>query len=273
MRDAGVVELLVELRAVARPRRARPRPRAVTVEHRDATRRAPTPSAARRGRAAAASRRRLPAAARAHARRSASCLPLDQDVGASPGATLRRRRSRASTAAARRCRAAASAASATRAASHSVGRAAAHQRRRASSSSGIPSSTAQTPSVIGSSTPMPARRGRAARAPSSAPRRPGRSRARASSGVAPRAISSPARRLRPDGCQHVHDQVAHPGEPGERLRLGAARLAEPRHLDEAARDQRRLRVVAEPEPVDAAGRERDHVLRRGAELDADQVGR
>ena len=49
-------------------------------------------------------------------------------------------------------------------------------------------------------------------------------------------------------------------------------LAEARHLREAARDQRRLRVVAEAEPVDAAGRERDHVLRRGAELDADEVG-
>ena len=62
-----------------------------------------------------------------------------------------------------------------------------------------------------------------------------------------------------------------PGEAGERLRLGAARLAEPRHLDQPARDQRRLRVVAEAEPVDAAGGERDHVLRGGAQLDADQV--
>ena len=35
--------------------------------------------------------------------------------------------------------------------------------------------------------------------------------------------------------------------------------------------ERRLRVVAEAEPVDAAGGERDHVLRRGAELDADDV--
>jgi hypothetical protein len=54
-------------------------------------------------------------------------------------------------------------------------------------------------------------------------------------------------------------------------RDAAARLAEPRHLDEPARDQRGLAVVAEAEPVDAAGRERDHVLRRGAELDADDV--
>ena len=62
-----------------------------------------------------------------------------------------------------------------------------------------------------------------------------------------------------------------PGEAGERLGRGAARLAEPRHLGEPARDQRRLRVVAGAEPVAGAGRERDHVLRGGAQLDADQV--
>src|SRR5581483_6193863 len=37
------------------------------------------------------------------------------------------------------------------------------------------------------------------------------------------------------------DQVAHAGEPGERLRPRAARLAEPRHLGEPAGDQRGLR--------------------------------
>ena len=47
---------------------------------------------------------------------------------------------------------------------------------------------------------------------------------------------------------------------------------EPGHLGEAARDERRLGVVAEPEAVDAAGRERHHVLRRRAELDPDEVG-
>ena len=72
-------------------------------------------------------------------------------------------------------------------------------------------------------------------------------------------------------AQHGDDQVAHAGEAGERLGPRAARLAEPRHLGEAARDQRRLGVVAEAEPVDAAGRERDHVLRSRAELHADQV--
>src|SRR5215510_905013 len=58
------------------------------------------------------------------------------------------------------------------------------------------------------------------------------------------------------------DQVAHAGEPGERLRIRTQRLAEPRDLDEPAGDERRLGVVSEPEPVDGTGGERDHVLRR-----------
>src|SRR5947208_5860864 len=67
------------------------------------------------------------------------------------------------------------------------------------------------------------------------------------------------------------DEVAHAGEARERVRVRAERLAQPRHLDEPARDQRRLRVVAEPEPVDRARCERDHVLRSRAELDADEI--
>ena len=67
------------------------------------------------------------------------------------------------------------------------------------------------------------------------------------------------------------DQIAHAREPRERLGLGAARLAEPCHLDEPTRDQGRLGIVAEAEPVDGARRERDHVLRGAAELDPDHV--
>ena len=62
-----------------------------------------------------------------------------------------------------------------------------------------------------------------------------------------------------------------PGEPGERLGPRSRRLGEAAHLGEPARDERRLRVVPEPEPVGAARGERDHVLGRGAELDADDV--
>ena len=68
------------------------------------------------------------------------------------------------------------------------------------------------------------------------------------------------------------DEVAEAGKAGERLLLGARRLAEARHLGQSARDDRRLRVVAHTETVGASRGERDHVLRRGAELDADQVG-
>ena len=67
------------------------------------------------------------------------------------------------------------------------------------------------------------------------------------------------------------DEVAHPGEPEERLGVGPGGLAEARHLREPARDQRRLRVVADLEPVAGAGGERDHVLRGRAELHPDQV--
>ena len=133
-----------------------------------------------------------------------------------------------------------------------------------------PESTAQTPSVIGSSTPT--------RADSSLQHRCGRDsldgladlreRLRRGqtlgdqlAGAAVAAVAAPAR----------DDQVAHSGEAGERLGARAERLAEPRHLREAARDQRRLAVVAEVEPVEGAGGERDHVLRGGAELDADDV--
>src|SRR3954470_20159126 len=67
------------------------------------------------------------------------------------------------------------------------------------------------------------------------------------------------------------DQVAHAGQAGERLGTGAVGLPQARHLGEAPGDQGRLAVVAEAEPVDAAGRERDHVLRGRAELDAGEI--
>ena len=60
----------------------------------------------------------------------------------------------------------------------------------------------------------------------------------------PRAISSPARRLRPVGCQQVTIRSPIPASPKNVSGSRAGRLAEPRHLGEPARDQRRLRVVA-----------------------------
>src|SRR5436190_198065 len=81
-------------------------------------------------------------------------------------------------------------------------------------------------------------------------------------GMAVAAVATPAR----------DDEVADSREAGEGLRPRACRLPEPGHLSEAARDERGLRVVAEPEPVHAARRERDHVFRSRAQLHAHQVG-
>ena len=67
------------------------------------------------------------------------------------------------------------------------------------------------------------------------------------------------------------DQVAHPGEAGERQRVRAGRDAEPRHLGQTAGQQPGLAVVAEAEPVGGAGRDRDDVLERPAQLDAEDV--
>ena len=67
------------------------------------------------------------------------------------------------------------------------------------------------------------------------------------------------------------DQVSHPGEARERLGPRAGGLGEPAHLGESARDERRLRVVTQSEPVGAARGERDHVLRSGTELDPDDI--
>ena len=90
-------------------------------------------------------------------------------------------------------------------------------------------------------------------------------------GGAPRAMSSPARRFRPGRRPARDDEVAHAREPGERVGPRAGRLGEPPHLGEPARDERRLRVVAEREAVRAARGERDDVLRRRAQLDAGHV--
>ena len=140
----------------------------------------------------------------------------------------------------------------------------------ARSCSDMPSSTAQTPSVIGSSTPMRRDRSRSTGAVVS-PSTTWPICALASSGAGAARDQLPRAAVASQGVEARHDQIAHPGQPRERLRLRAAGLSEPRHLDEAAGDQRRLRVVAQPEPVHRAGGQCDHVLRRPAELDADQV--
>ena len=68
-------------------------------------------------------------------------------------------------------------------------------------------------------------------------------------------------------------EVAHAGEAHERLLAAAEREPQARHLGEAARDQRDARVRAEAEAVADAGADRVDVLRRAADLDADDVVR
>ena len=61
------------------------------------------------------------------------------------------------------------------------------------------------------------------------------------------------------------------GQARERERVGAGRDPDPGHLGQAARDQARLAVVAEPERIGGAGGDRDDVLERTAQLDAQDV--
>ena len=67
------------------------------------------------------------------------------------------------------------------------------------------------------------------------------------------------------------DQIAHPGEPAEGRIVGAVGAPEPGHLGEPPRDQARLGVVTETKAVGHPGGDRDDVLGRRAELDADQI--
>ena len=66
-------------------------------------------------------------------------------------------------------------------------------------------------------------------------------------------------------------EIAEAAQARERFALAARRAGQPRNLRKAARDQRRQRVVAEPEPFDDAGGDRDDVLHRAADLDADHI--
>ena len=89
--------------------------------------------------------------------------------------------------------------------------------------------------------------------------------------VRPFASSSPSRWLRDSVRPAGRDDVADPGQAGERERVGAGGDPEPRHLGQAAGHQPGLAVVAEPERVGRPGRDRDDVLERPAQLDAEDV--
>src|SRR6185436_9828363 len=84
-----------------------------------------------------------------------------------------------------------------------------------------------------------------------------------------RAAEAPVARLVVGAGQH---EVAKAGEAHERLALCAERDAEAHELGEAAGDQEDPAVRAVAEAVRATGRDREHVLDRTADLDANDVG-
>src|SRR5579859_850946 len=69
------------------------------------------------------------------------------------------------------------------------------------------------------------------------------------------------------------DDVPQPGQAGDSPRITSRGLDEPANFSQRTRDQRGARVVAIAKPVSRPGRQRDDVLERAAQLDADQVGR
>ena len=95
--------------------------------------------------------------------------------------------------------------------------------------------------------------------------------ASAASSDAPFPISMPSARLRLSAPVHVSTRSPTPASPANVAALRAERDAEPRHLVQPARDERRARVEAEPHAFDDARRDRHDVLERAAELDADDV--
>ncbi len=97
--------------------------------------------------------------------------------------------------------------------------------------------------------------------------------ARISGSERPRASSMPTWRLRLRLPVHVSTRSPSPLKPAGVSRWPPAAQRQPRDFREAARDERRQRVVAEAEPFDDAGRDGDDVLQRAADLDADDVRR
>ena len=134
----------------------------------------------------------------------------------------------------------------------------------------MPSRTAHTPSVIGSSISRRCARSRSTGAVVS-PSTTIPISAAASSGVAPRAMSSPARRFRPDGDQHVTMRSPIPASPANVSGRAPADSASRRISASPRATSAAFELSPEREAVGAAGRERDDVLRRRAQLDAHDV--
>ena len=69
-------------------------------------------------------------------------------------------------------------------------------------------------------------------------------------------------------CQH---QVTEAAQSGQRVTASAFGKRKPRDLGKPAGDQRRERVLTQTQPLRHAGRNRDHVLQRAADLHAGDV--
>ena len=89
--------------------------------------------------------------------------------------------------------------------------------------------------------------------------------------VRPRPSSMPTWRLRLRAPVQVSTRSPRPVRPASVSRRPPSALRQPGDLGEAARDQAGQRVVPEAEPFDDAGGDRDHVLQRRPNLDADDV--
>ena len=90
--------------------------------------------------------------------------------------------------------------------------------------------------------------------------------------VFPLANCSPTWRLRDSRLMQVVSRSPEAGQPGEVSAPAAEDDAEAVISGQAAGDDHRPRVRSTPSPSRHAGRDRDHVLQRPAELAADHVG-
>ena len=95
--------------------------------------------------------------------------------------------------------------------------------------------------------------------------------ARISGSERPFASSRPTRRFRLRSPVQVSTRSPRPLKPASVSRRPAGGAREARQLGEPARDERRQRVVPEAQPFDDAGRDRDDVLHRAADLHAHDI--
>ena len=94
---------------------------------------------------------------------------------------------------------------------------------------------------------------------------------RMSASCRPRPSSNPTCRLRLKLACARDDEIAEPAQTRERVTPPAFRARKPRDLGQPAGDERRHRVLTETQPLHDAGRDRDDVLQRAANLDPGDI--